>query len=105
MNKNDPCLHCMIVASIDESGKKRSTMGARAALVAASSLLVSPPIIDAPVAAARTTPSGKLGRHRAPISRVVGWGLSPNETIGPEFHQWSAAARPKCFVEGVESYS
>ena len=40
-----PALHCMIVALIDESGKKRSTMGARAALVAASSLLVSPPII------------------------------------------------------------
>jgi hypothetical protein len=24
-------------------------------------------------------------------------------TMGPAFHQWSAAACPKCFVEGVES--
>ena len=44
---------------------------------------------------ARTTPIARRTR--------IGWGLSPNEPIGPEFHQWSAAARPKCFVEGVES--
>jgi hypothetical protein len=93
---HDRCVNRRIGQEAIDDGSKGS-VGCRIELVG------EPAHYHPPVAAARTTPSGKLGWHCAPISRVVGWGLSPNETIGPEFHQWSAAARPKCFVEGVES--